>query len=282
MFTDSDPAEYYVFNGSSSGGDFNLWRSNGQPFLPNLPDPVYLGSPSGLSRFNAGDEWWLELGLVEGLVSVNAWPDGDPVPTEPQFTWFDANPHSIADIGVGGWISTGWRSPVHVDASFDDISFRPVPETSVACDFDGDGSLGVGDLNLLSAQISSGEAAAEFDINSDQSVDAADLNLFVTLEDKLNTWVGDANLDGEFNSGDLVAVFQSGLFETGLPAQWQQGDWNADRLFDSGDFVAAFQASGYEQGVRPTPVPEPSSNAVVVAFSTLAILALRSSTHKLT
>ncbi|MCA9200392.1 MAG: hypothetical protein KDA87_22785 [Planctomycetales bacterium] len=216
---------------------------------------------------------WLELGLVDGLLSAKAWPDDDPVPTEPQFTWFDSNPHAIADISVAGWISTGWRSPVHVDASFDDISFRPYLE----CDFDGDGTLGVGDIHLLLAQISSGDGTARFDINNDQSVDAADIVLFVTSEDKLNTWIGDANLDGEFNSEDFVPVFQAGLFETGRPAQWEHGDWNGDGRFDSGDFVAAFRDGGYEQGVRTKPVPEPKNISVVLAFAVLAIFQLRSS-----
>lgn len=128
LLTDSEPAEYYVFNGSSQGGGFNLWRSNGTAWLPNLLDSDFLGSPSGLPRFQAGEEWWLELGVVEGLVSVKAWPDGSSVPDQPQFTFLDSDPHPIAGFGVTGWISSGWNSVVHVDASFDDISFRPVPE----------------------------------------------------------------------------------------------------------------------------------------------------------
>ena len=65
------------------------------------------------------------------------------------------------------------------------------------------------------------------------------------------------NLDGEFNSGDFVAVFSVGKYETGVKASWSEGDWNADGVFDSGDFVRAFVDSGYEVGRRPAlAVPE--------------------------
>lgn len=59
---------------------------------------------------------------------------------------------------------------------------------------------------------------------------------------------GDANLDGHFNSSDLVAVFQAGKYETMQPATWAEGDWNGDGVFDSGDLVAAFQDGCYEDG----------------------------------
>ena len=86
------------------------------------------------------------------------------------------------------------------------------------------------------------------------------LNIEILTKD----WLGDANLDGEFNSGDLVDVFTANLYETGSIAAWSQGDWNGDRVFNSGDFVAAFQGGGYEQGKRKlvTVVPEPDFGAL--------------------
>ena len=58
--------------------------------------------------------------------------------------------------------------------------------------------------------------------------------------------VGDANQDGYFDTGDLVTVFQSGKYETGLAATPQQGDFNCDGVFDSSDFVFALQNGNYE------------------------------------
>jgi hypothetical protein len=87
------------------------------------------------------------------------------------------------------------------------------------------------------------------------------------------TYFGDANLDGEFSSSDLVAVFQAGQYETGQPAGWGNGDWNGDGLFNSSDFVTAFDAGGYEKGPRAamSAVPEPSSTLLTL----FAVAALR-------
>ncbi|MFC1757981.1 chitobiase/beta-hexosaminidase C-terminal domain-containing protein [Planctomycetota bacterium] len=52
---------------------------------------------------------------------------------------------------------------------------------------------------------------------------------------------GDANLDGKFDTRDLVLVFQANLFEdpTGN-ASWVDGDWNGDGKFTTSDLVLAF------------------------------------------
>jgi hypothetical protein len=59
---------------------------------------------------------------------------------------------------------------------------------------------------------------------------------------------GDANLDGAFNSSDLVQVFQAGKYESLLDAEWGEGDWNFDGLFDSKDLVGALQQGAYLGG----------------------------------
>ncbi|MCA9150698.1 MAG: chitobiase/beta-hexosaminidase C-terminal domain-containing protein, partial [Planctomycetales bacterium] len=59
--------------------------------------------------------------------------------------------------------------------------------------------------------------------------------------------VGDANLDGIFNSADIVQIFQAGKYELTIDgaASWSQGDWNGDGLFITSDLVFAFQFSDY-------------------------------------
>jgi hypothetical protein len=82
-----------------------------------------------------------------------------------------------------------------------------------------------------------------------------------------NTWLGDADLSGEFNSGDLVQVFQGGEYEDGVAdnSTWAEGDWDGNSDFDSGDFVVAFQDGGFELGPRQiASVPEPSTFALVI------------------
>jgi hypothetical protein len=73
---------------------------------------------------------------------------------------------------------------------------------------------------------------------------------------------GDANIDGLFNSTDLVQVFQRGEYEDTVVGNSTSsgGDWNSDHEFDSGDLVAAFQTGKYEQaGAATSSVPEPTS-----------------------
>lgn len=80
---------------------------------------------------------------------------------------------------------------------------------------------------------------------------------------------GDANMDGVFNSNDLISVFVIGAYEgdslVGLdaPTRWASGDWNNDKRFDSGDMIAAFGFGNYSAAA--VAVPE-SSSANLVLF----------------
>ncbi|MFC1757753.1 tandem-95 repeat protein [Planctomycetota bacterium] len=60
---------------------------------------------------------------------------------------------------------------------------------------------------------------------------------------------GDSNLDGEFNSQDLVLVLQVGEYEDDIVgnSSWAEGDWDCSGDFDSEDLILAFQHYGIEQ-----------------------------------
>ena len=167
---------------------------------------------------------------------------------------------------------------------------------SATGDVDGSDGLTVTDVDYLMRRIRSGDLSDKlwswfheehfmpwhfemFDLNADQQLDINDLNTWVTELRK--TWHGDANLDGEFNSSDLVAVFQAGLYEDAahLNASWSTGDWNGDGKFDSGDLVTAFQAGGFEQGLRTDVniVPEPSG--ILLIPIAMFLLMCRSHQH---
>ena len=128
---------------------------------------------------------------------------------------------------------------------------RPLVVTSrVVGDFNGNGDLDVQDLDLLFAEIRSGRSVDLFDVNGDSVVDSIDRDLWV--HDLSNTYFGDANLDGEFNSSDLVSVLAAGQYEDDIPGNsgWATGDWNGDAEFSTSDLVLAFQDGGYELGPR--------------------------------
>ena len=67
-----------------------------------------------------------------------------------------------------------------------------------------------------------------------------------------HTYLGDANLDGEFNSTDLVDVLAAGEYEDNIAvnSSWAEGDWNTDGEFTSADLVDALADGGYEFGPR--------------------------------
>jgi hypothetical protein len=59
---------------------------------------------------------------------------------------------------------------------------------------------------------------------------------------------GDANLDGLFDSSDLVHLFQLGEYEDALAGNSSRatGDFDGDNEFDTSDLVLAFQAGTYQ------------------------------------
>ncbi len=122
------------------------------------------------------------------------------------------------------------------------------------------------------------------DIDSTRA-DPVDFNLdgVINSEDRAfwvshfaQSFFGDANLDGEFNSGDLVDVFAAGHYEDDLIGNsgWASGDWTGDGEFDTSDLVRAFQDGGYEQGPQSAiqAVPEPTSLVTILtALATLLV-----------
>ena len=135
-------------------------------------------------------------------------------------------------------------------------------------DFDGNGTIDATDIDLLSAEVRAGTNDPQYDVNSDGLVNDQDRSQWV--DSLKSTYVGDSNLDGQFDSGDLVAVFTVGEYEDGVAGNsgWADGDWNGDGDFDTTDFVAAFSAGGYEQGPRPAlaaAVPEPNTLSLLFA-----------------
>jgi len=145
----------------------------------------------------------------------------------------------------------------------------------LAGDFNGNGQLDAADVNQLTREVATNSRNLTFDVTKDGLVNGADLQSWV--KDLRKTWVGDANLDGQFNSTDFVSVFQTGKFELNSDAAWTEGDWNADLRFNSSDFVAAFQDGGFEQGPRAAvaSVPEPSGMVGACAAALLLPLLRR-------
>jgi hypothetical protein len=142
-------------------------------------------------------------------------------------------------------------------------------------DFDRNGVLDAGDIDLLTAQVISGEGSVLFDLDANGTVDRQDRHLWVN--ELRRTYFGDSNLDGQFDTGDLVTVFQVGQYEDQLPgnSSWASGDWNGDSEFDTEDFVFVFQFDAFERGprARPVSVSEPHTCGLLIVGS-LSLIAL--------
>lgn len=180
------------------------------------------------------------------------------------FTEYLRHEFKISD-GTGGVQATGIRlivpnTGLAGGTAIDELEVY-AGVAQLLCDVNTDGACDVNDINDLARAIAAGQTEQQFDLNRDGSVDLEDHRHWVV--DLMNTWFGDANLDGEFNSTDFVVVFQARTFEAGGEAGWAEGDWNGDGTFTSSDFVTAFVDAGYEQGPRPivANVPEPTGAA---------------------
>jgi hypothetical protein len=112
-------------------------------------------------------------------------------------------------------------------------------------DLNSDGILSAADIDAICSTIRQGSHSAPFDLDGSGQVNTADLDAL--LRNRLRTTRGDANVDGVFDSRDLVHVFTMGEYEDDVAdnSTWADGDWNCDGEFDTRDMVAAFQDGGY-------------------------------------
>ena len=237
---------------------------NSQPNLPAFEGGSIVGFAPDFSssdvipwEFNWGT-WFVNANESPGVFSFER--NGPLLIAEPginsEFLPLENNPFQ------GDWVFAPYdASELHL-APF---SQKYLTTLTLLGDFDKDGLLGLEDINRLLDHVRLGNNVSEFDLDRDGIVGRSDI--VVWIEDLKWSYVGDANLDGEFNSSDLVAVFQAGEYDDDVVANstWNTGDWTGDGEFDSSDFVAAFQR-GYEQGRRTgaATVPEPQAMSLVL------------------
>ena len=121
-------------------------------------------------------------------------------------------------------------------------------------DLNGDGLLDEGDIQTLCSVYGRQTDFGDADLDGDGVVGRGDLRRLVI--EFLGTTIGDADLDGVFNSSDLVDVFIAGEFEDQKigNSTWSTGDWNCDGEFGTGDLVDAFQEGGYSVASLPVAV----------------------------
>jgi hypothetical protein len=159
------------------------------------------------------------------------------------------------------WDTIHATAPIHEalgNAAFAIISGE------VPGDLNFDRSVSSKDIDALAAAKRNDATAKLFDLNVDGRLDHDDIVHLV--HNLAGSWFGDANLDGEFNTRDLVQILEAGKYETQEYAGWSEGDWNGDGVFDTGDLVEALEDGGYEVGPRADAmaVPEPGGWLLLV------------------
>jgi hypothetical protein len=144
-----------------------------------------------------------------------------------------------------------------------------IPDKAPTGDFNQNGVLDAADIDDLTAQSASGANLSAYDLNADSLVNESDINVWIKTLYK--SWVGDADLNREFNTTDLVEVLASGSYEADVPSVWSTGDFNGDGRTNTTDLVEALADGGYEQGVPVAAVPEPAG-AVLLSLGGLSWL----------
>jgi hypothetical protein len=202
---------------------------------------------------------------------------------------------------VNNWLGrSNWTNDANLEGTFDEFriydyalttnqvlgNFQAGPDMvnigGNPCDVNGDGSCTGADFDAVATAVRTGDTSPQFDLNGDGQVNEDDKGHWVS--NLMNTWVGDADLNGEFNSGDLVNVLASGTYEADVDSGWSTGDFNGDLRTNSSDLVAALADGGYEAGPRAAvqaAVPEPATGALLIS-SLLGLLAAARQSRRLT
>jgi hypothetical protein len=116
----------------------------------------------------------------------------------------------------------------------------------------GDGRFDVRDIDDLVNAF--GTSDSRFDLTGDGSVTRSDFDLLVTAV--FRTQPGDADLDGDVNFADFVALAN----HFGQAGGWGDGDFDADGVVQFNDFTLLANHFGQPEAI---PVPEPNGLAMV-------------------
>ena len=188
-----------------------------------------------------------------GSYEIEPYRNSQKVPTGAAFATahgVDAT-HCSANVAFpASYAITCDASPADFVAAGYSLVAIPKPDYLPTFDISRDGSVDEIDLSLLCTAIHHYRHDI-FDFSGDGEIDLDDMSEFV--HNGLGTFHGDANLDGIFNSSDLIQVFAAGEYEDDIPnnSTWREGDWNCDGEFDSSDLIRAFADGGYSLSASP-------------------------------
>jgi len=161
----------------------------------------------------------------------------------------------------------------NTERHFTSLTFVHPPKVDgLSGDFNHNGILDIADIDDLTGQSAGGLNPTDpYDVTDDDLVNDADVVFWI--HELFGSWIGDANLDGLFDTNDLIAVLAARTYEQTVPAKWSTGDFNGSGRFDSNDLIDALADEGYENGSYPgvAAVPEPASGLLLSMFALLLL-----------
>ena len=243
------PSVDSYYGGINRSGEVFLGETfaDGSPGVVHVREAMPFGPLTG--------DVLLQFDVMGDEMMLRAWTPNDAIPSVPQISFRSTRLRSgTVTLGVG---SSGIEP---VSASYEWYEVAQI----LPGDTNFDRSLSHIDIDLLSAAIRDGMDTKRFDMNGDSMINPEDHVAWV--HDVRETWYGDADLDGEFNSSDMVQVFSAGKYETKENAGWSEGDWDGSGVFDSDDMVTAFVDGGYERVASQirSAVPELAGNLLLL------------------
>ncbi len=206
------------------------------PFNPDNSD-----NASRLAAFRAhygiGEEVILFGGFTGQLSDdderVQLQRPGDPPADDPTFIPYLSEDEILYDSGAPWPDTSGGDTLQRLGANFYGNAVAswavstPAPGSvnfvgGLTGDFNGDDVVDATDIDLLYDAINAGNGESQFDLDGNNSVDAADAEFLV--ENILGTFMGDANLDGIVDARDLNVVGVNWRGNAG----WAGGDFTGD------------------------------------------------------
>jgi hypothetical protein len=169
----------------------------------------------------------------------------------------------------GGDNPTSWNS-AHASRGCSQINLRSTggdglfycfaAELAPKLDFDGDGSVGVEDIDMLVGAIVAGNSNESFDLSGDGLVNASDLTQWLNDAAIHNGFrqaylMGDADLNGMVNAADLNSLGIN--WQQDIPL-WSGGDFTADGHVTAGDLNVLGITWQESIPLAAQSVPEPS------------------------
>ncbi|MCA9216499.1 MAG: lamin tail domain-containing protein [Planctomycetales bacterium] len=214
--------------------------SNQSAFVVRYGDAIpiigeYGRTENGYRLSNGGEAILLQLGDGE-IIQSFTYDDKWHVNT-------DGSGPSLVIVDPVGALSSwnqasGWKASDAADGT-------PGASDDGPADLNNDGVISADDIDYFCSGLRGNDL--QFDFDNDQKVGESDLLHLV--QDRIRTSIGDANLDGTFDSSDFVTVFQAAEFEDGVDGNstWAEGDWNCDGDFTTTDLVFAFQFGKFDR-----------------------------------